>query len=94
MKQIGFQLLALDARYPLPVAEEASGIWKGRDFTRWSIRKGREICHLGLWKGSKGWAGEFYGSIKPKKRSILAIDSYLNDSAFQSSQERLRVNIN
>ena len=32
--------------------------------------------------------------IKPKKRSILAIDSYLNDSAFQSSQERLRVNIN
>ena len=53
MKQIGFQLLPLDARYPLPVAEEASGLWnlKGRDYTRWSIRKGREICHLGLWKG-------------------------------------------
>ena len=30
---------------------QASGIWEGRDFTRWSIGKGREICHLGLWKG-------------------------------------------
>ena len=28
-----------------------SGIWKGRDFTSWSILNGREICHLGLWKG-------------------------------------------
>ena len=25
-----------------------------RDFTHRSIRKGREICHLGLWKGTKG----------------------------------------
>ena len=27
---------------------------QGGDFARWSIRKGREICHLGLWKGPKG----------------------------------------
>ena len=33
---------------------QASGIWKGRDFTRWSIRKGGGICHLGLLKGPKG----------------------------------------
>ena len=28
---------------------------QGRDFTRWGIhvRKGREICHLGLWEGPK-----------------------------------------
>ena len=32
---------------------QASGIWKGRDFTRWSIQMGREICRLGLWKGPK-----------------------------------------
>ena len=30
---------------------QASGIWQGSDFARWSIRKDREICHLGLWKG-------------------------------------------
>ena len=30
MKQIGFQLLPLDARHPLPVAEEASGLWNLR----------------------------------------------------------------
>ena len=30
---------------------QASGIWKGNDFTRWSMQKGREICHLGLSKG-------------------------------------------
>ena len=34
--------------------------------------KGREICHLGLWKGPK------------RKRCILVIDSYLNDSAFKA----------
>ena len=27
---------------------QASCIWKGRDFTNWRIKKGREICHLGL----------------------------------------------
>ena len=32
---------------------QASGIWKGRDFTRWSIQMGMEICYLGLWKGPK-----------------------------------------
>ena len=35
-----------------------------RDFTRWSIWKGREICHLGAWKGPKGQTDEFYGFIK------------------------------
>ena len=51
---------------------KASRIGKDRDFTRWIIRKGREICHLGL----------PYGFIKLRKRSIFVIDSYLNGSAF------------
>ena len=34
------------------VSFQASGLWKGRDFTCWSIWKGSEICHLGPWKGS------------------------------------------
>ena len=29
-------------------------IWKGRNFPCWSMRKGREICHFGQRKGSKG----------------------------------------
>ena len=44
----------------------------GRDFTRLSIRKGREICHLCL----------PYGFVKLRKRSIFVIDSYLNGSVF------------
>ena len=39
-------------------------------FTRWSIREGMEFCHLGLWKNRKGLTDEFYGFIKPRKRSI------------------------
>ena len=27
---------------------QASGIWKGRDFTNWRIWKGSKICHFGL----------------------------------------------
>ena len=50
---------------------QASGIWKDRDFTRWSIRKGREICHLGQWNGPKGRTNEFYGFIKSGKRSMI-----------------------
>ena len=43
---------------------QASSIWKGRDFTSWSIlKKGREICHLGLWIGPKGLTDEFYGLL-------------------------------
>ena len=62
---------------------QASGIWKGRDFTSWSIlTKCRQICHLGLWKGPKGITDEFYGFIKSRKRSVFVIDSYLRDSAF------------
>ena len=33
-------------------------------------------------KGLKGLTDEFYGFIKSRKRSILEIDFYLNDSAF------------
>ena len=32
------------------VYEKVAGIL----LVNWSIRKGREICHLGLWKGPKG----------------------------------------
>ena len=47
-------------KVPWPLVEKkASGIWKDRDFTRSSIRKGREICHLGLWKDPKGRTDEF-----------------------------------
>ena len=58
------------------------GIWNDRDFSSWSIYKGREICRLGLLKGPKGLTDEFYGFIKSRKRSIFVIDSYLKDSAF------------
>ena len=37
---------------------------------------------MGLWKGLKGRTDEYCGFIKSRKRSILVIDSYLNDSAF------------
>ena len=37
---------------------------------------------MDLWKGPKGQTDEFYGIIKWGKRSIFAIDSYLNDNAF------------
>ena len=60
---------------------------RGRDFTRWSIWKGREICHLGLWKGPKGLTDECYGFIKSGKRSIFVINSYLNDNAFTAVKE-------
>ena len=33
-------------------------------------------------KGPKGLTDEFYGFIKSRKRSILGVDFYLNDSAF------------
>ena len=43
---------------------------KSRDFTSWSIlRKGRDICHLGPWKGPEGLTGEFYGFIKSMQSS-------------------------
>ena len=37
---------------------------------------------MGLRKGPKGLTDEFYGFIKSRKRSIFAIGSYLNKSAF------------
>ena len=48
---------------------QALGIWRGRDFTSWSLQEGKEICHLGL----------CHSFIK---RSIFVIDSYLQDNAF------------
>ena len=61
---------------------QASGIWKGRDFTRCSIWKGREIYHLSLLKGPKGLTDEFYGFTKSRKRSIFVIANDINDGAF------------
>ena len=40
-------------------------------------------------KGPKGLTGEFYGFIKSRKRSFFVIDSYLNDSAFQSINQSI-----
>ena len=37
---------------------------------------------MGLRKGHKGRADEFYSCIKSGKRSIFVIDSCLNDNAF------------
>ena len=54
---------------------QASGIWKSRDFTCWSI-----------WLSVKGpkrpnrWI--LYGLIKSGKLPIFVINSYLNDNAF------------
>ena len=44
---------------------------KGYLFQAWSIRKGREICHLLLWKGPKRLTDGFYGFIKSRKHYIL-----------------------
>ena len=55
---------------------------KGYLFQASGIRKGREICHLGLLKGPKGLTDEFYGFIKSRKRSSFVIDSHSNGSAF------------
>ena len=57
---------------------KALGIWKDRNFTRWSIQKG-------LWKGLKGLTDEFYSFIKSRKRSTIVINSHLKDSAFLDS---------
>ena len=46
-------------------------IGKGRNFTHYSIRKGRKIYQLGLWKGLKGLTDSFF-----------VTDSYLKDRAF------------
>ena len=44
--------------------------------------QGKGNLSFGSVKGPKGLTGEFYGFIMSRKRSILVIDSYLNDSAF------------
>ena len=49
---------------------------RARDFTRWSIWKGREICHLDLWKGNprgrrKKGRGRGKGETKGPNRWIL-----------------------
>ena len=36
---------------------------KGVSFSGFRFMKGKEICHLGLWKDPKGRADEFYGFI-------------------------------
>ena len=62
---------------------QASGI-KRVEISLVEVLKGRKICHLGLWKGtkrSKSWILLFL-IIKSRKRSIFVIDSYLRDSAF------------
>ena len=64
---------------------QASGIRKSRDLTPWSIRKGRKICNLGLWKGLKEPTDEFYGCIKSRKRSFFVIDSYCERQCIYSS---------
>ena len=48
---------------------------------KWYI-KGREICHLGLWKSPKGLTDKFYGFINSRKRYIFVTDTYLKDSVF------------
>ena len=37
---------------------------------------------FGAVKGLKGRTNDFYGFIKSGKRSIIVLDSYLNDNAF------------
>ena len=57
---------------PKGVPLQASGTWKSRDFTCWSIWKGWEISHFGLWKGPNGLPDEFYGfTNKSRKRSFF-----------------------
>ena len=46
---------------------QASGIWKGGDFTSWYIWKGRKICHFSWYKNPKGLTGAFYGCEEVEK---------------------------
>ena len=62
---------------------QASVIWMGWDSTSPSIYKGREICHLGLWKGPKRANRWILLLFRARKRYIFVIDSYLKDSDFQ-----------
>ena len=55
---------------------------KGLGISLFEVYESREICYLGLWKGPKGRTDDFYGFIKSGKRSIIVLDSYLNDNAF------------
>ena len=54
---------------------QASGIWKGSDFTCWSTR--REICHSGGKKTQKGYQTDtFYGCEKVEK-TFWFCDSFI-----------------
>ena len=70
---------------------QASGIWKSRDFTSWCIKKDREICHLGLWKGPKGLTDEFYGFINSRRHSIVVDWFLLKRQCIYSSYKGCKV---
>ena len=55
---------------------------KGLGISLFEVYESREICYLGVGKGPKGRTNDFYGFIKSGKRSIIVLDSYLNDNAF------------
>ena len=59
---------------------QASGIWKGRDFTNWSIWKGSKICHFGLKYDLKELQKDPDSCEKVEKISGCIIYSYLRNS--------------
>ena len=55
-------------------------ISKGRDFTSWSIWKGREICHFGLYKDLKRLQKDFMAVKKSRKFFAFVIYSLYKTS--------------
>ena len=55
---------------------------KGVPFSGFRYMKGWGNLSFGSVKGPKELTDEFFGFIKSGKRSIVVIDSYLNDNAF------------
>ena len=64
---------------------QASGIWKGSDFTCWSTR--REICHSGGKKTKRAIKQiHFMAAKKSRKHSGFVIHSYFKDVTFTGRQ--------
>ena len=57
-------------------------IWMNRNFNAWSIWKGTEICHYGVFKDPKGLTDAFCGCEKVEVTFWFGLYSYLKENAF------------
>ena len=56
---------------PNGVLYQASGIWKGRGFTSWSMWMGGEICHFSCKKAQKGWQIRYILCLWKSRKNVL-----------------------